>query len=74
LIPKLLINTKGPIGVRSPSLPSAISCPQWAATSRWQVALTIHAEMIDPEKFGITVAYNAGFIADVSAVPLPGGC
>jgi hypothetical protein len=67
-IPKLLINTKGLIGVRSPSLPERyFFVRQWAATGRGlvQVALTIHAEMIDPEKFGITVAHNAGFIADV---------
>jgi hypothetical protein len=67
-IPKLFINTKGLIGVRSPSLPERyFFVRQWAATGRGlvQLALTVHAEMIDPEKFGITVARNAGLIADV---------
>lgn len=69
-IPKLLFNAKGLIGFRSPSLPERyFTARQWAATSQSlvQVAMVIRAEMIDPEKFGVTVARNSGMDADVFA-------
>ncbi len=67
-IPKLLFNAKDVTGFRSPSLPERyFYVRQWAATGRSlvQLALVIPAEMIDPEKFGVTVAHNAGLNADV---------
>jgi len=67
-IPKLFINAKGLVGFPSPSLPARyFFCRRWAATARSQVqmALVIRPEMIDPEKFGVLVAQNAGMNADV---------
>jgi hypothetical protein len=69
-IPKLFINAKALIGFPSPSLPERyFLARKWAATGqgRVQVALVIRAEMIDPEKFGVIVARNAGMNADVFA-------
>jgi hypothetical protein len=67
-IPKLLFNAKGLIGFRSPSLPERyFFSRQWATTSRGlvQVAMVVRAELIDPQKFGVTVARNSGMNADV---------
>jgi hypothetical protein len=67
-IPKLLFNAKGLVGFRSPSLPERyFSVRRWAATgqSLVQVAMVIRAQMIDPEKFGVTVAHNSGMNTDV---------
>ena len=67
-IPKLLVNCKGLIGFRSPTLPERyFIVRQWAATAKGlvQVALVIRSEMMDPEKFGVTVARNSGLNADV---------
>ena len=67
-IPKLLINCTSLTGFPSPSLPQRYFMVRgWAKTaqSSVQVAMVIRPEMIDPEKFGITVAHNAGFLADV---------
>jgi hypothetical protein len=69
-VPKLLFNAKGLTGFRSPSLPERYFISrQWAETGRGlvQSALVIQAEMIDPQKFGVTVARNAGMNADVFA-------
>lgn len=69
-IPKLLFNARGLTGFRSPSLPERyFAARQFATTSRSQVqlAMIIQAEMIDPEKFGVTVARNSGMNADVFA-------
>lgn len=67
-IQKLFINCKGLVGFRSPSLPERyFHVRQWAKTgqSLVQVALVIRPEMMDPEKFGVTVARNSGLNADV---------
>lgn len=67
-IPKLFFSALGLIGMRSPSLPERyFFVRRWAATGQGlvQVAMVIHAEMIDPEKFGVTVAHNSGLHADV---------
>lgn len=69
-IPKLLVNAIGLTGFPSPSLPERyFSARRFAASAqgRVQLALVIRAEMIDPEKFGIVVARNAGMNADVFA-------
>lgn len=67
-IPKLLINCTNLIGFPSPTLPQRYFMVRgWAKTaqSSVQVAMVVRPEMIDPEKFGITVAHNAGLKADV---------
>ena len=67
-IPKLLINCTKLIGFPSPTLPQRYFMVHgWAKTAQSlvQVAMVIRAEMIDPERFGITVAHNAGLKADV---------
>jgi hypothetical protein len=67
-IPKLFINAKALIGFPSPTLPERyFLARKWAATGqgRVQLSLVVRAEMIDPEKFGITVARNVGMNADV---------
>jgi len=67
-VPKLFINGQGLSGFPSPTLAERyFLARQWAATGqgRVQLALVIHREMIDPEKFGITVARNVGMNAEV---------
>ena len=67
-IPKLLINAKGLSGFPPPSLPERyFTARRFAASAQGivQLALVVHAEMIDPEKFGVVVARNAGLNADV---------
>lgn len=64
---KLFINAKGLVGFPSPSLPERyFFCRRWAATaqSRVQLALVIRPELMDPEKFGVVVARNAGMNVD----------
>jgi len=67
-IPKLLFNARGLTGFRSPSLPERyFAARRFASASQSQVqlAMVIQADMIDPEKFGVTVARNSGMNADV---------
>jgi hypothetical protein len=42
---------------------------EWATASGYsvRVAIVAHPEMIDPQKFGVTVALNVGFASDVFA-------
>jgi len=67
-LPKLLFNGAGLTGFPSPSLPERYFLSRRFATAaggKVQMALVIQREMIDPEKFGILVARNAGMNADV---------
>ena len=67
-IPKLLFNSKALVGFPSPSLPTRyFAIRRFAATGQGlvQLAMVIHAEHIDPEKFGVTVARNSALNADV---------
>jgi len=67
-IPKLLINCTNLTGFPSPTLPERYFMVHgWARTGQGlvQLGMVVRAEMIDPEKFGITVALNAGLKADV---------
>ncbi len=67
-IRKLLIDVTGLTGFVSPSLASRYQMVhEWAraAGGLVRVAMVVRPEMIDPRKFGITVAGNAGLIADV---------
>jgi hypothetical protein len=67
-IPKLFVNFKALTGFPSPSLSERyFLARKWAAAGRGlvQLALVVQAEMIDPDKFGVTVARNDGMNADV---------
>ena len=67
-LPKLLFNGQQLNGIRSPSLPERYFISRQFATvaqGKVQMALVIHPHLIDPEKFGIKVARNAGMNADV---------
>ena len=69
-IPKLFVNTTRLTGFPSPTLAERyFIAREWAAVAERcvRVALVIPVEMIDPEKFGVTVAQNAGMNADVFA-------
>jgi len=69
-IPKLLINATGLTGFAPPSLPDRYFAARRFATSAQgivQLALVVSAKIIDPEKFGVTVARNAGMNVDVFA-------
>lgn len=66
-IPKLLINVKALVGFAPPTLPQRyFFARRWATAARClvQLALVVHPEMMDPEKFSVTVAHNAGLNAD----------
>ena len=67
-IPRLFVNAAGLTGFPSPSLPERyFLARKFAATAQGavQMAIVIRPEMIDPERFGIMVARNAGMNADV---------
>ena len=65
---KLLVVTLGWIDLPSPSVAERYAfAKEWAeaAQSRTQIAVVARPELIDHEKFGVTVARNRGLIADV---------
>ena len=67
-IPRLFINATGLTGFPSPTLAERyFMAREWAAVApgRVRTVLVIPGEMIDPEKFGIAVARNAGMDAEV---------
>ena len=67
-IEKLLAVTSELTGFKSPSLITRYDAiREWAKASGnvVRVALVARPEMIDPQRFGVTVAGNLGFIADV---------
>jgi hypothetical protein len=67
-IPKLLVNCTKLTGFPSPSLPERYFIVRgWANTAQSlvQLAMVARPELIDPEKFGVTVARNAGLKAEV---------
>lgn len=67
-IHKLLVNTTALTGFKSPTLAARYYFVQeWASAARGGVyfALVTRPEMIDPRKFGITVAANFGLTAEV---------
>ena len=67
-LPKLLFNGLQLNGIRSPSLPERYFLSRTfaaAAAGQVQMALVIQTYLIDPERFGIQVARNAGMNADV---------
>src|SRR5215510_711649 len=67
-IGKLLVNTSNLTGYEPPDLATRyFYVHDWAraAARHVRIALVARPEMIDPQKFGITVAANLGFIAEV---------
>jgi hypothetical protein len=67
-VPKLLFNALNLTGFPSPSLPERYFLSRQfaaAAQGKVQVALVLEQRLIDPERFGILVARNAGMTADV---------
>ena len=69
-INELLVNLYGLNGFRPPSVGERFFIiQQWAVAARGQVrvALVARAELIDPNKFGVLVARNRGFNADIFA-------
>jgi len=67
---KLLISVAELTGFESPDLSARyFFIREWAAAAQGEVriALVARPEMIDPEKFGVTVAANAGLTSNVFA-------
>ena len=67
-ISKLLVDATGLVGVPIPSLVDRfLMVEEWAHEGQGLVvaAMVIQAEYIHPEKFGVRVAADLGFIADV---------
>ena len=67
-VPKLFFNGLQLTGIRSPLLPERyFIARQFAAAAQGQVqmALVIQQYLIDPERFGVQVARNAGMNVDV---------
>jgi hypothetical protein len=67
-IRKLLVVLTGLTGFQSPSVAERFFFVQeWARAARGFVrtAIVIDAQYIDREKFGVTVARNSGFIANI---------
>jgi hypothetical protein len=64
----VLVNGLGLTGFPSPTLSERFFLAEkWALTAGGAVRLSMvcHAHMIDPEKFGMTVANNRGLVSDV---------
>jgi len=67
-VPRLLINLLGFSGYASPTLAERYFISrEWAAAARncVKAAIVVPVEILDPEKFGVTVARNTGMDADV---------
>lgn len=64
---KLLVDTTDLTGFESPSLASRyFFIKKWAKAARGvRICVVAKPEMIDPQKFGVTVAYNRGLISEV---------
>lgn len=69
-IGKLLTDLTNLTGFESPSIATRyFFIQEWARAAQGRVCISMVAkpEMIDPEKFGVTVAENAGLCCDVFA-------
>jgi hypothetical protein len=63
-----LVDITGLTGFDPPTLAERYSLiQQWAETAagRLRLAMVARPEMVDPQKFGVTVAANRGLVADV---------
>lgn len=68
---RLLVNISKLEGFRSPTIAERyFIVREWAklAEGRVKLAMVVQQHLIDPERFGITVAANAGLEANVSSV------
>jgi hypothetical protein len=67
-VKKLMAVTLGLTGFQPPNIIQRyFFIHEWAKASGYsvQVAVVAYPEMIDPQKFGVTVAFNIGFASDV---------
>ena len=67
-VKRLMVVTLGLTGFKPPNVVERYYfIHEWAKASAnlVRVAVVAHPEMIDPEKFGVTVAFNLGFDSDV---------
>jgi hypothetical protein len=67
-IGKLLVDVTGLTGFPSPTLAARyFFIQEWARASGGfvRIAMVARPEMIDPQKFGVTVAANSGLVSDV---------
>jgi hypothetical protein len=67
-IKELLVNATGLTGFEPPSLSERYFIVEnWARVARGavRVAMVLRPEYIDPQKFGVTVAFNRRLVADV---------
>ena len=73
-IKELLVNATGLTGFPPPTLGERYFIVEnWARVARGavRVAMVLRPEYIDPQKFGVTVALNRRFIADVFELEEP---
>jgi hypothetical protein len=64
----LLVDTKALTGFPSPgTFQRFLAAVAWAeeALGRLRLAMVARAEMIDPQKFGVTVANNRGLVSNI---------
>jgi hypothetical protein len=64
----LLVDTTALTGFSSPdTFQRFLAVVEWAEEARWSVRLAMVArpEMIDPQKFGVTVAANRGLVSNI---------
>ncbi len=69
-VPELVANVSGLTGFPSPSLSERFHLvTKWAAAAAGSVRLAVvaRAEMVDPHKFGVTVAANRHLTAEIFA-------
>ena len=73
-IKELLVNATGLTGFPPPTLSERyVIVENWARVARGavRVAIVLRPEYIDPNKFGVTVAFNRRLVADVFEVEEP---
>jgi hypothetical protein len=73
-IKELLVNATGLTGFPPPSLSERYFIVEnWARVARGavRVAMVLRPEYIDPQKFGVTVAFNRRLVADVFELEAP---
>ena len=66
----LLVDTTALTGFPSPdTFQRFLAVVEWAEEARWSVrmAMVARPEMIDPRKFGVTVAANRGLVSNIFA-------
>ena len=67
-VKRLMVVTLGLTGFQPPNIIQRYNfIHEWGKASAHfvHVAVVAHPEMIDPKKFGVTVARNIGFVSDV---------